>query len=336
MVADVTQARLRISRSGRSTLWSPVLSAQSAGSCSSPASLSITWPSTRVLPLGKRTHVLADSRRDDGTLRVHRPHGGSEGLQPNHVGIALELPGRRGSTTRMARGIRSRRAVPRGGSSIVTDNTYTAEELRTGRRTLALDVTLAIYAQFGLGRSAKERARSRTTTTIRRRRSRSTTQEPGHQASGRADATLKRVRRVILRKVQLRSARELQDFIPSGVCTPTERPTRTSQSIRAIPRLTFRYNSKKRDKAQFFNDEPYWRQPTRSAEGTHATWIVSCSITASKSVLAEDHKENRVNALATYLIKNPDEAMYEYGENLTEPLFWRNHCRCSRSRGKDY
>ncbi len=66
----------------------------------------------------------------------------------NQVGISVEL-----------RGVAGRQLAWRGKTysnkwcqeeSIVLDSTYTAEDLRTGRRELALDAALAIYAQFGL------------------------------------------------------------------------------------------------------------------------------------------------------------------------------------------
>lgn len=100
----------------------------------------------RVLPLGKRTHVLEIL---DVTTALFEfvARMADRKIFTNRVGIAVELLGVAG------RQLAWREEFNLDGwcqeESIITDNTYTADELRTGRRTLALDVALAIYAQFG-------------------------------------------------------------------------------------------------------------------------------------------------------------------------------------------
>ena len=100
----------------------------------------------RILQLGNRTHVLEVL---DVTTALFEfiARMADRKVFTNHVGIAVELLDVSG------RQLAWREEFNLDGwcqeESIVTDNTYTAEELRTGRRTLALDVTLAIYAQFG-------------------------------------------------------------------------------------------------------------------------------------------------------------------------------------------
>ena len=231
----------------------------------------------RVLPLGKRHTCVRDSRRDYGTLRVHRPHGGSEGLHESRRDRG-RTPGRRGSTTRMARGIQSRRVVAKRSRSLPTTPTRQRSCVPAGARSPSMSHSPSTPNSAG---TIRQRTSSKPhNDNDSARCSRSTTQEPGHQAR-----VARHPNGLGLFGVQLRSARELQDFIPSGA-VPLPNAHATSQSIRAIPAAS-RYNSKK---WRSFPNEPYWRQPTCSRKAPMRLWIVSCSITAWKSVLAEDQK----------------------------------------------
>jgi hypothetical protein len=107
----------------------------------------------RVLQLGNRTHVLeildVTTALFEFTARM-----ADRKIFTNHVGIAVELLGVAG------RQLAWREDLNFDGWSqedaIGFDNIYTAEELRAGRRTLTLDVALAIYAQFGWDNPPKD------------------------------------------------------------------------------------------------------------------------------------------------------------------------------------
>jgi uncharacterized caspase-like protein len=100
----------------------------------------------RVLPLGKRTHVfeildvLTAHYEFTARMADHKILNG-------HIGIAVELYGV------AERQLAWREDLNLNGwcqqDTIGIDNTYTAEQLRNGRRTLALEAAISIYAQFG-------------------------------------------------------------------------------------------------------------------------------------------------------------------------------------------
>lgn len=96
--------------------------------------------------LGKRTHVL-EILAMTTALFEFTARMADQKVFTSHVGIAVELLG-----------VAGRQLAWRGGlnldgwsqeDTISIDNTYTAEELRIGRRKLALDAALAIYTAFG-------------------------------------------------------------------------------------------------------------------------------------------------------------------------------------------
>ena len=107
----------------------------------------------RVLPLGKRTHVLEIldvlTALYEFTARM-----ADHKILTGHIGIAAELFGVAG------RQLAWREELSLNGWSqedtIGIDNIYTAEELRNGRRTLALEAAISIYAQFGWDNPPRE------------------------------------------------------------------------------------------------------------------------------------------------------------------------------------
>jgi hypothetical protein len=107
----------------------------------------------RVPQLGKRTHVLEIL---DVTTALFEFTGRmvDRKIVTDHVGIGVELHGVAG------RQLAWREEFSLEGwcqeDNFGFDNAYTAEELRTGRRKLALDVALAVYAQFGWNDPPKE------------------------------------------------------------------------------------------------------------------------------------------------------------------------------------
>jgi uncharacterized caspase-like protein len=107
----------------------------------------------RVLPLGKRTHVLeildVITALFEFTARM-----ADRKIFTNHVGIAVELLGVAG------RQLAWREELNLDGwaqeDTISIDTICTASELQAGRRTLALDTAMSIYAQFGWDDPPKE------------------------------------------------------------------------------------------------------------------------------------------------------------------------------------
>ncbi len=107
----------------------------------------------RVLPLGKRTHVLEIldvlTALYEFTARM-----ADHKILTGHIGIAAELLSVAG------RQLAWRDELNLNGWSqedtIGIDNIYTAEELRNGRRTLALEAAISIYAQFGWDNPPRE------------------------------------------------------------------------------------------------------------------------------------------------------------------------------------
>jgi hypothetical protein len=100
----------------------------------------------RVFALGKRTHVLeildVITALFEFTARM-----ADRKIFTNHVGIAVELLGVAG------RQLAWREELKLDGwaqeDTIRIDTICTANELQAGRRTLALDTVMSIYAQFG-------------------------------------------------------------------------------------------------------------------------------------------------------------------------------------------
>lgn len=108
----------------------------------------------RVLQLGRGTHVL-EILEVITALYEFIARMADRKVFTKHVGIAVEL-----------QGVDSRELVWPGevnidgwcqDENIGIDTIYTEEELRAGRRTLALDTALSIYAQFGWNNPPKEK-----------------------------------------------------------------------------------------------------------------------------------------------------------------------------------
>jgi hypothetical protein len=107
----------------------------------------------RLLPHGKRTHVL-EILEVITALYEFTARMADRKIFTNHVGIAIELQGVAG------RQLAWREEMNLDGwcqeDSIGIDTVYIAEGLRTGRRSLALDAALSIYAQFGWDKPPRE------------------------------------------------------------------------------------------------------------------------------------------------------------------------------------
>ena len=146
------------------TLRTPVLSTRSDGSCSNPGSSFTIARSTGSCNSGIRTHVL-EILHVITALFEFTARMADQTLFTNHVGIAVELNGVAGRELAWPG-----EANIDGWSqedAIGIDNTYTAEEFRAGRRILALDTAIAIYAAFGWNDRQKDKLQH-ATATIRR------------------------------------------------------------------------------------------------------------------------------------------------------------------------